>query len=63
MNKPVGSYIVSWDFSHEYDKNVLLVGEQVNGNIKIVNAFMGADAHDIYEKLTKIKTKDGNGEA
>jgi ATP-dependent DNA ligase len=47
--------IVSWDFSHGEDKGVLIVGRQTNGVVKVINAFQGKDARDIYEKLTTVK--------
>ena len=51
MTNSFGSYIVSWDFSNE-DTGVLIVGYQENGNVTIVNAFQGKEAHDIYKKLS-----------
>lgn len=51
-----GAFIVSWDYSHGKDKMVLIVGKQIKaGNVEIVNAFQGEEAHDIYEKLTTVK--------
>lgn len=48
----VGSCIVSWDFSNGKDKNILLVGVKTEGDIpKIVNAFQGREAEDLYKKL------------
>lgn len=56
--KPVGSVIVSWDFSHAYDKHILLVGMKQPGmDVEVINAFQGEEAHDIYEKLTTMKTE------
>lgn len=54
MANSFGSYIVSWDFPSE-DTGVFIVGHQENGNVTIVNAFQGKEAHDIYEKLTGKK--------
>ena len=47
--------IVSWDFSHGKDKGVLIVGRQTNGVVKVINAFQGQEARDIYGKLTIVK--------
>lgn len=48
----VGSCIVSWDFSYGKDKGILLVGVKTEGGIpKIVNAFEGQEAEDLYRKL------------
>lgn len=53
-----GALIVSWDFSGDYDKNILLVGNQGNGVIEIVNYFQGKEAHEIHKKLTEPKKKE-----
>ena len=55
MTNTNSAYIVSWDFSHGKDVGVLIVGKQENGVMKIVNAFQGQEAHDIYEKLSTVK--------
>ena len=48
----VGSCIVSWDFSNGKDKSILLVGVKTEGDmIKLVNAFQGREAEDLYKKL------------
>jgi predicted GTPase len=61
MNEEHGALIVSWDFSHDRDVNILLVGKQTNGRVNIINAFQGEEAHDIYKRLiTRQKgEKDG----
>lgn len=53
--KNVGSVIVSWDFSHEKDKGILLIGERKDEHVDIVNVFQGKEAMDIYKKLTTRK--------
>lgn len=58
MTNTSGSYIVSWDFSHGKDDDVLIVGSQHKGVVDIVNAFQGQEARDIYEKLSTVKNKD-----
>lgn len=49
------SVIVSCDFSHGKDKSIVLVGKKVNGVMTIVNAFQGAEAEDVWRKLTTKK--------
>lgn len=49
----IGAVIVSWDFSHERDKRILLVGKKNGSNVDIINAFQGEEAIDLYERLTK----------
>lgn len=44
--------LVGYDFTHEKDKNVLIVGKK-NGKVtEIINAFQGEDAKAMYELLT-----------
>ena len=51
-----GALIVSWDFSHDGDKHILLVGRKTpRADVEVINAFQGQDAHDIYEILTEKK--------
>lgn len=52
-----GAVVVSWDFSHDSDKGVLIVGRQIKKEMKVINAFQGQEARDIYEKL--ITKKEG----
>ena len=48
----VGSCIVSWNFSNGKDKSILLVGVKTEGDmVKLVNAFQGREAEDLYKKL------------
>lgn len=58
MSYTNGAYIVSWDFSHGKDDDILIVGEQKNGTMNIINAFQGREARDIYEKLSTVKKKE-----
>lgn len=53
----VGSVIVSWDFSHGLDKDILLVGKQENGVVTVINAYQGQEARDIHKKLTVKRRK------
>jgi hypothetical protein len=55
MNKEPHSLLVGIDFSRGDDVGVLIVGERVNGNLKIINAFQGQEAIDIYNKLVGDK--------
>lgn len=58
--KSVGSVIVSWDFSHGKDVDVLLVGKQVNGKVEVINAYQGEEAYELYCRLT-VKKKNQPG--
>lgn len=44
------SLLIGIDFSNE-DTGVLIVGEKQGADIKIINAFQGKEAHELYEKL------------
>lgn len=45
------SLLIGVDFSDE-DTGVLIVGEKQEGvEVKIINAFQGKEAHELYEKL------------
>lgn len=52
MDKTIGSVIVSWDFSHDLDKSILIVGEKMPGEkIEIINAIQGEKAIELRDKL------------
>lgn len=54
--KNTGAFIVSWDFSHGKDYDILLVGRMAPGkDVEIINAFQGEEAFEIYEKLATKK--------
>lgn len=56
MNETHGAVIVSWDFSHNGDKHILLVGRKTpKHDVEVINAFQGKEAHDIYDKLMTKK--------
>lgn len=60
MTNSTGAYIVAWDFSRSEDGKdhcVLIVGQKNNGVMKIVNAFEGEEACDIYKKLSTTVKK------
>lgn len=50
--KNSGAIIVSWDFSHGKDNDILLVGKRKNGRVDVINAFQGLEARNLYDKLT-----------
>ena len=46
------SFLVGFDCSHSEDKAVLIVGrKEPNESLKIVNAFQGEQAIELYKKL------------
>lgn len=54
-----GSYIVSWDISHNKDDSILLVGKKEPGKpTEIVNAFSGKEAEDLVYALSMRKEKN-----
>lgn len=59
MNKEHGACIVSWDFSRGQDGkdiSILLVGMKTpKADVEVVNAFQGAEAEEIYNKLFTVK--------
>lgn len=55
MDKTNGCFVVSWDFNHGEDKDLVIVGERANGKLNIINAFQGQEARDIYNKLSTVK--------
>lgn len=55
MIKKSGAYIVSWSFEGGRDKGVVVVGEQIKGDMKVINAFQGEEAAQLIEKLETKK--------
>ena len=56
------SVIVSWDFTNGQDEGILLVGHKTEkGPVKVINAFQGKEAEDIYKLLTTVRTKSDDG--
>jgi len=51
--------LVGVDFTNGEDVGVLLVGRRENGTVKIINAFQGQEAIDIYRKLIDVDKKEG----
>ena len=56
--KKSGAVIVSWDFSNGPDNDILIVGKQENGRVDIINAYQGAEAFELWQRLTVKKKKD-----
>lgn len=44
--------LVGFDFTHDRDKNVLIVGKKNGEKLEIINAFQGENAKAMYELLT-----------
>ena len=56
--RTTSSIIVSYDASENGDETILLVGKKnPNEIIKIVNAFQGEEAKDLWKKLTERNEK------
>ena len=52
--RTTSSIIVSYDVSENGDEPILLVGKKnLNETIKIINAFQGKEAKDLWKKLTE----------
>ena len=52
--RTTSSIIVSYDVSENGDEPILLVGKKnPNKPIKIINAFQGKEAKDLWKKLTE----------
>lgn len=53
-----GCLLVSWDFSHNHDDSILLVGMRSSApdkDVEVINAFQGKEAEELYKKLTTVK--------
>lgn len=58
LNNP-DTLLVSFDNSHGTDVAVLIVGRKTPGDqVKIVNAFQGAKAMELYQKLVGEENKN-----
>ena len=56
--RTTSSIIVSYDASETGDEPILLVGKKnPNEIIKIINAFQGEEAKDLWKKLTERNEK------
>lgn len=56
-----GALLISWDFTKGRDNDLILVAQKDTkepGGLKIINAFSGPEAMDIYKRLvTKVDSK------
>lgn len=56
--RTTSSIILSYDASENGDEPILLVGKKnPNKPIKIINAFQGEEAKDLWKKLTERSKK------
>lgn len=56
--RTTSSIIVSYDASENGDETILLVGKKnPNETIKIINAFQGEEAKNLWKKLTERSKK------
>ena len=56
--RTTSSIIVSYDASENGDEMILLVGKKnPNETIKIINAFQGEEAKNLWKKLTERNEK------
>lgn len=52
MDKSEGTFVIGWSFSKDNQRDTLIVMQGGRDDrMKVINAFYGEDAHDIYEKL------------
>ena len=49
--------VVSIDMSRGIDNDVMIVGRQTNGKMEVINAFQGAEARMLWQKLVTKKGK------
>lgn len=55
-NKITGSLIIGYDINHSTDNAVLIVGKkEPNQPIKVINAFQGEEAIELYKRLITKK--------
>lgn len=55
-NHTTTSLIIGYDISHTSDNKVLVIGKRgPKGSIKIVNAFQGDEAEELYNNLITKK--------
>ena len=59
MAPTTGTILVSFDNQHGDDHAVLIIGQKrPNQSVEIINAFEGAEAIELWEKLTTKKEKN-----
>ena len=48
-----GCFLVGYDFTNGKDESIMLVGKiDGKGNIEVINGFQGAEAEELFAKLT-----------
>jgi hypothetical protein len=58
-NKIAGSLIIGYDIDHSTDNTVLIVGKrEPNQSVKVINAFEGEEAYELYKKLITKKESE-----
>ena len=50
--------LVGFDFTHDRNKNILIVGKKNGEALEIINAFQGEDARALYDLLVVKEKKD-----
>lgn len=58
MSENNGCFVVSWDFNHGKDNDLLIVGKRENGRLNIINAIKGKEAREIYDRLRTVKEEN-----
>ena len=49
--------LVGYDFTHGEERKILVVARKEGKNVRILNAFEGKAADDIFKRLTTVKQK------
>ena len=49
--------LVGYDFTHGEERKILVVARKEGKNVRILNAFEGKAADDIFKLLTTVKQK------
>jgi hypothetical protein len=58
-NKIAGSLVIGYDIDHSTDHTVLIVGKkEPNQSVKVINAFEGEEAYELYKKLITKKESE-----
>lgn len=52
---PNDTLLVGFDFTHGEDNKVMIIGHKEGEYLKIVNAFSGDEAYELYKKLIGAK--------
>lgn len=54
---PNDTILVGFDFTHGEDQKILIVGHKEGKYLKIINAFEGDEAYELYKKLVTPKNE------